>query len=154
MVTNECARSHRVQGYALLTGNPLQEIFCVMKPRTLLLLIVGSAASTPLAVRREWRAQSTGSNETIGGLFFLDGATGIGVGGEIVFRTSDGGANWTSQPVTGILQSVWFSDANTGTAVGVGGNSGVILRTTGRGLRGTIFPSRGRTCMMFTLWIP
>ena len=41
----------------------------------------------------------------------------------VVLRTQDGGATWTSQPFAFSISDVWFSDANTGTAIGVQGRN-------------------------------
>jgi hypothetical protein len=53
----------------------------------------------------------------------------VGFGGTILF-TTDGGASWNSQlsGTTEFLRAVSFTDANTGTAVGL---LGTILRTSG-----------------------
>ena len=55
----------------------------------------------------------------------------VGEAGTIL-RTTDGGTNWILQTsgTTEILKSVFFTDADTGTAVGYGAT---ILRTTNGG---------------------
>ena len=51
----------------------------------------------------------------------------------LILRTSDGGNTWLKQsnPSTSSLRSVWFTDANNGTAVG---DYGTLLRTTNGGV--------------------
>jgi len=90
-----------------------------------------------------WQELSSGNTISVNGLTFLDAAIGIAVGAGLVFRTSDGGTNWVTQTSTGLLQSVWFSDTENGTAVGWGGSNGVILRTTDRGITWHPLPSPG-----------
>lgn len=55
----------------------------------------------------------------------------LGVGGHML-RTSDGGNTWTEQslPSAGLLSSIFFTDANTGYAVG---EFGTILKSTNGG---------------------
>ena len=50
----------------------------------------------------------------------------------VILKTTDSGANWTAQTsgTTNWLSSVYFTDANTGYAVGAGGT---ILKTTDGG---------------------
>ena len=105
-----------------------------MKPTTVLLLILGICHFNFISTAQEWHVQPTGSTTAVNGLMFIDGATGIGVGSGILFRTVDGGTNWGTQTVTGFMTSVWFSDSENGTAVGWGGSNGVVLRTTDRGI--------------------
>jgi len=71
----------------------------------------------------------------------------------IVFRTTNGGTNWTSIPTTGIsldLFCVWGVDANTayvgdgGAAGGAGGNAS-FYKTTNAGTTWTIVGSTGGT---------
>ncbi|MDI6766514.1 MAG: FlgD immunoglobulin-like domain containing protein [Bacteroidota bacterium] len=63
-------------------------------------------------------------------IYFTDSNTGCGVGyAGTIFKTTDGGTNWTSQSsgTTNNLRSVYFTDSNTGWAVGA---DGTILKTT------------------------
>ena len=71
---------------------------------------------------------------------FIDANTGWAIGSGNIFHTTNGGNNWTSQPsgTTPSLSSVFFTDANTGTAVG---NNGTILRTSDGGSSWTNQPS-------------
>jgi len=73
------------------------------------------------------------------GVYFINNLTGWTVGGALQIRkTTNGGLNWTRQvppPIAGVLNSVYFFDANTGFAIGRQGinwNS-CILRTTNGG---------------------
>ena len=66
---------------------------------------------------------------------FTDANTGTIVGDAgILLQTTDGGAQWNSQPTVtfNYLYGVSFTDANTGTAVGYENPEGTILRTTPR----------------------
>jgi hypothetical protein len=55
----------------------------------------------------------------------------VGVDGTVL-KTTDGGTNWSSQTIGRIqLNSVYFTDKNTGWAVGV---DGIILNTTNGGI--------------------
>ncbi len=92
-----------------------------------------------------WVAQVSGTTEELRGVAFTDANTGTAVGDgnpnpfrpqfereAVILRTTDGGQTWMKQDsgTTAPLRSVFFSDANTGTAVGV---SATILRTTDGG---------------------
>ena len=65
--------------------------------------------------------------------------TVITVGYNVILRTTDGGVNWglQSSGTTNWLDGVWFTDANTGVAVGGRGacspSFSTILRTTDGG---------------------
>jgi photosystem II stability/assembly factor-like uncharacterized protein len=93
-----------------------------------------------------WKQQSSGTTAALRGVFFTDANTGTAVGDAgIILRTTDGGATWKQQSgfefggtplsdfpliaggTTTYLRGVFFTDANTGTAVGY---NGTILRTT------------------------
>ena len=80
-----------------------------------------------------WTAQSSGTPNTLYGVFFVDADTGTVVGNGTILRTDDGGTTWRTQPSGGsyVLSAVSFVDADTGTAVGASGiiASGIILRT-------------------------
>jgi photosystem II stability/assembly factor-like uncharacterized protein len=88
-----------------------------------------------------WTIQSSCRPYNLSGVSFVNANIGTIVGYDwkhssgIILRTTDGGNTWVSQ-LSGIdasLTDVCFSDANTGTAVGRGGNGGIILRTTDGG---------------------
>jgi photosystem II stability/assembly factor-like uncharacterized protein len=69
----------------------------------------------------------------IGGIWFIDANTGVMVAsGGKVYKTGDGGVNWTLKPTptTQPLFSVAFTDAGTGYAVG---GNGTIIKTTNAG---------------------
>jgi photosystem II stability/assembly factor-like uncharacterized protein len=87
----------------------------------------------------KWTSQSSGTvHQWLHGVSFTDASTGtaVGLNGTII-RTTNGGATWMSQPsqTAGDLDAVYFSDANTGIAVGSYSTNGdgVILRTTDGG---------------------
>ena len=68
-----------------------------------------------------WSVQSSGTSNTLTGVYFVDQNNGWAVGtfGTIV-HTSDGGNNWAPQSsgTSDHLYGVWFADANNGWAVG------------------------------------
>jgi hypothetical protein len=70
-------------------------------------------------------------------VYFVDDMTGWIAGGDvvngIVVHTTDGGANWTLQNTgtTNGLYSLYFTDADTGWAVGL---NGTIIHTTNGGV--------------------
>ena len=100
-----------------------------------------------------WTKQPTDSLATLNGVYFTDANHGAAVGSTlvdpsraaaIVLRTTDGGVRWTSRildpegAVTeSVLNGVWFTDVQTGFAVGVTyqsqGSVGRLLRTTDGG---------------------
>ena len=82
---------------------------------------------------KTWTIQSSGTKETLWGVFFADATNGTAVGENgTILRTTDGGASWVPQTSgTALnLRAVSFADGSNGTAVGEGG---VILRTTDGG---------------------
>lgn len=84
-----------------------------------------------------WKAQSSGTFNSLAGVSFVNTSTGTAVGdGGTILRTTNGGTNWTGQTSgTALnLNGVSFTDANTGTVVGAGGK---ILRTTNGGTNWT-----------------
>ncbi len=79
----------------------------------------------------QWLQQTNPATNSLYDVFFVDANTGgaVGVAGTIL-RTTDGGANWTTQTCPGgNLFGVCFTNANTGIAVG----EGIIYRTTNGG---------------------
>ena len=94
-----------------------------------------------------WISQSVSSNIFLYGVHFVNSNTGwtSGLWGSypnlkgIILKTTNGGTNWNTQ-VNDIvtLTSVYFTDANTGCAVG---DSGRIFKTTNGGNNWSIIPS-------------
>ena len=80
-----------------------------------------------------WIVQTSGTTNSLSGVYFTDMNTGIAVGDTgTILRTTNGGASWITQTsgTTKDLFGVSFTDANNGTAVG---RDGTILRTTNGG---------------------
>ena len=94
---------------------------------------------------KTWRAQTSGTTNDLYSVYFSDVNTGYAVGGSLIWsdsgidivgkpyigtilKTTNGGATWTSQLSGTIyrLYSVYFTNFNTGYAVGDGGT---ILKT-------------------------
>jgi photosystem II stability/assembly factor-like uncharacterized protein len=78
-------------------------------------------------------SQTSGTAQTLNGIFMLDSNTGWIVGNNgTILKTIDGGANWTPQTsgTTTVLRSVHFASASIGWAVGDGG---LILTTSNGG---------------------
>jgi len=94
--------------------------------------------------------------DRLGSLYFIDSNTGYGLGSreppysfnkyyKIILKTNDGGNTWSSSKALmgyGSLRSVFFSDANTGYAVGYDGtvdyHHGVIYKTIDGGVTWTV----------------
>lgn len=82
-----------------------------------------------------WNVGTFGASNEMRGLVFVDDLTGYSVGangGGVVFRTLDGGANWTQQLANSAqaLNAVWFVDVMRGWAVG---DQGRIVHTSSGG---------------------
>ncbi len=77
------------------------------------------------------------------GMYFINSSTGWAVGGSVQIRkTTNGGINWFKQnsaPVAGVLNSIYFFDANTGIAIGrkTASFNSFIERTTNGGTNWT-----------------
>lgn len=70
-----------------------------------------------------WINQRSGSKSWLFGVDFTDPNHGVAVGNFVTMvRTTDGGASWIETQMPTNLLAVTFSDANIGTAVGLGGN--------------------------------
>ncbi|HEY3250299.1 MAG TPA: YCF48-related protein, partial [Ignavibacteria bacterium] len=81
-----------------------------------------------------WMIFSTGTGQSLFGVFFTDANTGFtcGFSGAIA-RTSNAGVNWSVQtsPLNEILTDVWFTSVNTGY---ISTWSGKVLKTTNGGM--------------------
>ncbi|MBL7129614.1 MAG: T9SS type A sorting domain-containing protein, partial [Ignavibacteria bacterium] len=90
---------------------------------------------------------TSGTTTTLHGVSFTDANNGTVVGdGGTILRTTNGGANWTSQ-ISGTTRELWgvsFTDINTGTVVG---GLGEILRTINGGTNWTL-QSSGTTNLL------
>jgi hypothetical protein len=81
-------------------------------------------------ILRNGTPQSSGTNNPLYGVSFVDVNTGWAVGDlGTILHTTDGGATWRRQSTSTLssLVGVSFVDANTGNVVGL---EGTILRTT------------------------
>ena len=89
-----------------------------------------------------WTSLNSGTSALLKSVYFVDASTGY-VGGEYktILKTTNGGTSWTTintdvgNPINYQLVGMYFSDANTGFAVGGNsqGNQGLILKTTNSG---------------------
>lgn len=68
-----------------------------------------------------WSAQSSGSGNELGGVFFRDPLRGMAVGDGVVLKTTDGGSTWTSMALSGYLVGIeafgtssWVASGNNG----------------------------------------
>ncbi|MDO8507333.1 MAG: YCF48-related protein [bacterium] len=78
-----------------------------------------------------WVAQTSGTTGYFRDVYFTDANTGFLAGRYGIYKTTNGGTNWSSVSGSDIyLNSMYFTDANTGYAVG---NSGTIIKTTNGG---------------------
>jgi len=83
-----------------------------------------------------WITQSSGTNQTLLAVDFIDSDTGIVVGGGgTIVRSIDGGLNWTIQPsnTSVSLISDDFADTQNGVAVGRNGFDQIIILLTSNG---------------------
>lgn len=81
----------------------------------------------------EWTAQTSGTTQTLYGVYFVDAQNGWVVGnGGTILHTVNGGTTWIPQTsgTTQLLYSVWFTSLTNGVAVG---QNGTLLRTTDGG---------------------
>ncbi len=97
-----------------------------------------------------WIIQTSNTNRTLNGVFFLpDGREGWAVGDAgTIMHTVDAGVTWRSQfsQTSSNLSGVFFADPDTGWAVG---NLGTVLQTSNRGGTWTrrIIPGVGENLM-------
>ena len=135
----------------LPTGNLLNDIFFIDNN-------IGTAVGEYGTIIRttdggnNWIVQSIGKTYTLNAVYFSDVNNGTAVGFDntgssfgdlfflgIILRTTDGGENWIMQSneLDCMLNGVFFTDDNNGTAVGggtaFGGGFGTILRTSDGG---------------------
>ena len=84
----------------------------------------------------QWYQQSSGTVNSLNGVFFIDNTIGwvVGLNGSIL-KTTNGGNDWFQQNILNNdwLYSVHFFNANYGVAVGYTYNAGIIYRTTNSG---------------------
>jgi len=95
-------------------------------------LLAFGGMSTPC--HSQWFQISTVSTSQLTSMRFFNANTGIAVGYGGVWRSMNGGLNWSQMFSPGQFNSVSFSDSLNGTAVG---DSGIILRTLNGGLNWT-----------------
>lgn len=83
-----------------------------------------------------WITQTSGSvPNMLEAIYFTNANDGFAVGNSIMFKTTNGGSNWTSKVLSGWFMSVCFTDANTGYIVG---SNGTIQKTINSGTDWTI----------------
>lgn len=78
----------------------------------------------------QWFELSSGTNEIINSVFFLDESIGWAVGNNVVLKTTDSGDNWTQIQLSGNNNSVFFTNNYIGW---VCNSDGKILKTTDGG---------------------
>ena len=108
----------------------------------ILLFVALLSISFNISAQQGWFEQTSGTNNDINSVCFVNSDTGWAAGGNYfgpgeILKTVDGGENWEPQLNGSInpLKSVCFVDKNTGWVVG-GNNSddgGTILKTTNGG---------------------
>src|SRR5262245_23019840 len=130
-------------------GSLLKEDIRMMKTMVRLLVLLVGLGAIPtgrLLADPGWIVQTSGTVNTLRGVYLVDANVGIVVGDSgTILRTEDGGATWVSQTsgTSSTLRGVSFVNATTGTIVG---DTGVILRTTNAGATwvrqqsGALFP--------------
>jgi photosystem II stability/assembly factor-like uncharacterized protein len=97
----------------------------ILKIITLLFLI------TTHTLLSQWVNISNVPTTRLNAVKFFNESTGITAGYGGIWRTTDGGYNWTRTLTTGNFTSISFFDYYDGTAVG---DSGIIYRTTNNGV--------------------
>ncbi len=98
-----------------------------------LTLLAFFCAGNPVFAAMTWTAQTSGTSNTLNGVYFVDANTGWAVGnGGTIRTTSNGGSAWSSQTsgISSTLTSVSFISASKGW---IAGNSGRIRVTTNGG---------------------
>jgi photosystem II stability/assembly factor-like uncharacterized protein len=87
-----------------------------------------------------WTQQTSGTDQNLKSIHFPTSQTGYAVGNDGVFKTTNGGGSWDNvdPTTTFILESTFFTDADTGLAVGL---NGTIRKTTDGGGSWTTIPS-------------
>ncbi len=101
----------------------------------LFILAVNTLYSQPTWV---WQNPLPTGND-LNSVFFINSSTGfIGGNSGVLFRTNDGGTNWTAvnPGTTDDIKSIFFTDANTG-YIGAGRFQCLLLKTTNGGLNWT-----------------
>ncbi|HRG57864.1 MAG TPA: YCF48-related protein [Bacteroidia bacterium] len=86
-----------------------------------------------------WNIQNSGTLNSLQSVHFPTIDTGYAVGASsTLFKTTDGGSTWNALNIGApYLTSVFFTNANTGYAVGSNGSSAIIIKTIDGGLNWT-----------------
>lgn len=78
----------------------------------------------------QWYPQVSGTNYALKSVYFIDENTGLACGYNLVLKTTNAGANWTSVPLQGVHNYIEFVNSSTGF---ICSDSGKIFRTTNTG---------------------
>ena len=85
-----------------------------------------------------WTEQSNGTIKGLKSVVFTSDQIGYAVGFGTILKTTNAGESWTEQTYNATLNSVFFTDNNTGFAVGrIAGSIGLILKTVNGGITWT-----------------
>ncbi|MES2559124.1 MAG: YCF48-related protein [Bacteroidota bacterium] len=87
-------------------------------------------------VSAQWVPQTSGAaNSILTDVVFLNKDTGFVTGGEVMLKTVNGGTTWTPKATQLGLEGLFFTDKNTGFAVGLSGKTGnaVMYKTVDAG---------------------
>ena len=101
-----------------------------------------------------WTSSSTSYTGNFKDVYFINTSTGFAVGGNnstgVVYKTTNGGTNWSSHPIANSsLESVWFTSSTVGYIVGSGGK---IYKTSNGGTAWSLLTSGTTTkltCVQF-----
>jgi photosystem II stability/assembly factor-like uncharacterized protein len=97
----------------------------------------------------QWITLSTGTNEQLNKIHFIDQNTGFIAGNTgVILKTINGGSNWiTLNQVTADLFAIYFFNENSGIVTGA---NGLILKTTNGGSNWNTIPS-GSTDLLLSI---
>lgn len=81
----------------------------------------------------QWEQQNSGTTKSLYSLYFTSADTGYAAGNEIILKTNNGGANWTTiASISGkVIRSMYFVNDTLGYAAG---DAGYIIKTTNAGV--------------------
>ncbi len=88
-----------------------------------------------------WTQPISGTVNNLESIFFISPTSGYICGKDIILKTTNGGDTWDIFPIAGLFSSIYFTDLNTGYALGIIPNSGIgppiatfIIKTIDGGL--------------------
>ena len=132
-----------------LGGYTLRSLYFVDSYTGYVVGYIGSAYKTTNS-GNNWEVLNTGSSTIYNSVFFTSDDTGYIGGYTGIIKTSDGGANWSSQNVNTDIRSIYFINNSSGFATGLSGN---IYKTTNAGGNWIPVPS-GTSQLLNSIYFP